>query len=142
MAPGVTQVSYQGTVTGTNFATLATDDPATGSVGDATVTPLNVADLSVAKAGLPNPVFAGGTLTYTITVTNAGPQPALNASLVDPSRGYDLPVPGERGWLESARLPRSGGTGAVACTNPSLAVGSSVFALVARVTRVPGGTRS
>lgn len=133
VAPGVTQVSYQGTVTGTNFATLSTDDPATGSVGDATVTPLNVADLSVAKTGLPNPVFAGGTLTYTITVTNAGPQPALNASLTDPlpagTTFQSLTSPG--GW--SCTTPAVGAPGTVACTNPSLAVGSSVFTLVARV---------
>ncbi len=50
------------------------------------VTP-DVADLSVSLIGSPDPVTAGSTLTYRITVTNAGPDPATGVQVVD-----DLPA--------------------------------------------------
>ena len=45
------------------------------------------ADLSIVKLASPEPVTAGGTLTYTITVTNNGPTIAENVNVVD-----NLPV--------------------------------------------------
>ena len=44
--------------------------------------------LAVAKTSSPNPYVAGTPLTYTVTVTNAGPAAAVNASVSDP-----LPAP-------------------------------------------------
>lgn len=41
------QVTSQGQVSGTNFTTFSTDDPDTGPVGDATITPLNMFPLPV-----------------------------------------------------------------------------------------------
>ncbi|MBK8541378.1 MAG: DUF11 domain-containing protein [Ardenticatenia bacterium] len=41
------------------------------------------ADLSVSKTGSPNPVNAGGTLTYAVIVSNAGPSSATGVVLVD-----------------------------------------------------------
>ncbi len=41
------------------------------------------ADLSVSKTDSPDPVIAGNNLSYTITVTNAGPSNALGVSLTD-----------------------------------------------------------
>lgn len=41
------QVSNQGTITGSNFTTLVTDDPDTGPLSDATITALNVFPLPV-----------------------------------------------------------------------------------------------
>jgi hypothetical protein len=41
------QVSNQGTLTGSNFATFTTDDPDTGPLGDPTITALNVFPLPV-----------------------------------------------------------------------------------------------
>src|SRR2546428_10417885 len=41
------------------------------------------ADLSVTKVDSPDPVNAGSNLTYTITVTNNGPDAAANASWSD-----------------------------------------------------------
>ncbi|WP_343338685.1 hypothetical protein TPELB_08900 [Terrisporobacter petrolearius] len=46
-----------------------------------------VADISVVKSGLPDPVVAGELLTYTMVVTNAGPSDALDVTLTD-----DIPV--------------------------------------------------
>ncbi|MBI3457071.1 MAG: DUF11 domain-containing protein, partial [Candidatus Rokubacteria bacterium] len=42
------------------------------------------ADLSIALTDAPDPVFAGSTLTYTITVTNNGPQSASGVTVTDP----------------------------------------------------------
>ncbi len=51
------------------------------SCADTTVR--GVADLSVTKSDDPDPVFAGNDLTYTITVTNNGPNDATNVTLTD-----------------------------------------------------------
>ena len=42
------------------------------------------AALSVTKTGSPNPVTVGGVLSYTVTVSNAGPATATNAVMTDP----------------------------------------------------------
>ena len=42
------------------------------------------ADVSIAKVDSPDPVIAGNLLTYTITVTNAGPSSAQNVKIQDP----------------------------------------------------------
>jgi uncharacterized repeat protein (TIGR01451 family) len=45
--------------------------------------PGDLADLSVNKADSPDPVFVGSSLTYTIEVTNLGPQGATGVTLTD-----------------------------------------------------------
>ncbi|MBI5674807.1 MAG: DUF11 domain-containing protein, partial [Nitrospirae bacterium] len=45
--------------------------------------PVSVADLSVSKSDSPDPVTAGNNLTYTITVSNAGPSDAVNVVATD-----------------------------------------------------------
>ena len=42
-----------------------------------------IADLSIAKSDDVDPIVAGGTLTYTVTVTNAGPSDAVNVVVTD-----------------------------------------------------------
>ena len=44
---------------------------------------LNRTDLEIMKSDLPDPVNAGEPLTYTLTVTNHGPQPARGIRIVD-----------------------------------------------------------
>jgi uncharacterized repeat protein (TIGR01451 family) len=141
VAAGATQLSYQGTVSGTNFPSQPTDDPDTGAPGDVTLTPLNVADLRVAKSGAPATVFAGGTVTYTITVTNAGPRAAANASLVDvlPAETTFQSLSAPAGW--TCLTPAVGAGGTVSCAHASLPVSTGVFTLVVGVgTNVLGGT--
>lgn len=78
-------------VTGT---TLSTDFPVTTGayqslskgLGDAFVTKISAtgtADLAVTKTAAPNPVVAGSHLTYTITITNNGPDGATGVKLRD-----------------------------------------------------------
>ncbi len=43
----------------------------------------SIADLGVSQAAAPDPAFLGQPLTYTIGVTNSGPEPSYNVVLVD-----------------------------------------------------------
>ncbi len=56
-----------------------------------TVTPpaerVRLIDLVVTKVDAPDPVRVGGTLVYTITVRNKGPDPGTNVQLADPLPG-------------------------------------------------------
>ncbi len=92
------------------------------------------ADLSVSKTDSPDPVAVGNDITYTITVTNSGPDPAANAVLSEttPTNTTFRSITPPAGWT-CGTTPAVGGTGAISCTNSSFAVGSSVFTLVVRV---------
>src|SRR5438067_3458044 len=91
------------------------------------------ADLSVTKVDTPDPVNTGSNLTYTITVSNNGPDAAANASWSDtlPAGTTFVSMPDISGW--SCTTPAAGDSGTVSCSNPSFAVGSSVFTLTVRV---------
>jgi uncharacterized repeat protein (TIGR01451 family) len=70
----------------TNVATIAssTPDPTPGSTSSVTVPVSPVADVSVSKIDAVDPVVAGETERYTITVSNAGPSDATGVTLSDP----------------------------------------------------------
>lgn len=87
-----------------------------------------IADLSIAKTEGADPVTAGTNLTYTITVTNDGPDAAANASWSDtlPAGTTFVSLPAVTGWSCTP-----GAT--VSCSNPSFAVGSAVFTLTVAV---------
>ena len=59
-----------------------------------------LADVSVVKTASPSPAEPGGSLTYSITVSNAGPSPALNTTLTD-----DIPTE-----LTNVEFSTNGGT--------------------------------
>ncbi len=52
-------------------------------IGTVTITETPVVDLSIVKTDSVDPVIAGEALTYTLVVTNSGPSPATNVSVVD-----------------------------------------------------------
>ncbi len=79
---GVTQVVNQGTVSGANFPAQPTDDPRTPAINDPTVTGLPMADLVVQKFGPANSGTAAA-ISYTLTVTNTGPDPATGVTVTD-----------------------------------------------------------
>jgi uncharacterized repeat protein (TIGR01451 family) len=124
-----------------NSATVsATDDLDEGNnTGSATTTVTGSADLSVTKADAPDPVTAGTNLTYTITVTNAGPNNAavsLSDTLPAGTTFVSLSAPG--GW--SCTTPAEGSGGMVSCSVASLGVESAVFTLTVAVDPgTPGG---
>ena len=77
------QITNQVSVSGTETDPVGSNDSATEQT---TVVPAGpaMADLAVTKSDTPDPVFSGGPqLTYSITVTNNGPDGATNVLLVD-----------------------------------------------------------
>ena len=92
------------------------------------------ADLSVTKTDSPDPVIAGNNLTYTITVTNAGPMDAVNASMTEatPANTTFVSFTAPAGW--SVTTPAVGGTGTINATNATVLAGSThVFTMVVNV---------
>jgi uncharacterized repeat protein (TIGR01451 family)/LPXTG-motif cell wall-anchored protein len=78
------------------------------------------ANLAITKVATPDPVSAGSPLTYTITVSNAGPSTAVNAVVSDA-------LPG--GFNVSSIS--GGGCAAFPCILPTVAVGAPVVITVA-----------
>lgn len=85
---------------------------------------LPTADLQVVKADDPDPIVAGGTVTYTMVVTNNGPFDAVNVTFADPiptgTTFVSIAAPGF-----TCTTPTPGTTGDVACTAATMAVGAS-----------------
>src|SRR5690349_1747015 len=78
---GTTETSISNTAT----VSSPTNDPTPGNNSSSTTTPVATsADLSITKSDSPDPVLAGNNLTYTVTVTNAGPSFARNVVISDP----------------------------------------------------------
>jgi uncharacterized repeat protein (TIGR01451 family) len=91
LPPGVTTVSNQGTISGTNFASVPTDDPAVAGPADPTVTAITLTPIVTATktAALFGDVDGdhsadpGDTLRYTITVANTGSGDASGVLFTD-----------------------------------------------------------
>ena len=109
-------LSNTATVSTTSADSNAADNSSTATT---TVNPVASADLSITKGDSPDPVTAGSSLTYTLTVHNAGPDSAAAVMVSDP-----LPA---RVTFVSA-TPSVGscsGTSTVTCSLGSLASGAS-----------------
>jgi uncharacterized repeat protein (TIGR01451 family) len=78
-------------------------------------------------------VTAGNQLTYTLNADNNGPDPAINAVLMDtlPPGTTFVSLSPLVGW--TCTTPAIGGSGTVTCTNASMAVGRHSFTLVVAV---------
>ena len=77
-----------GTITNQASVTSEVGDPdSADATASASTTVDPVADLSLTKSDAPDPVVAGETLTYTLTVANAGPSSASDVVVTD-----DLPA--------------------------------------------------
>jgi hypothetical protein len=66
------EVSNQGTVSGTNFASVLTDDPTVGGAADPTVTPIDPPDSVVTVAVSPLAVAEDGATNLVYTFTRTG----------------------------------------------------------------------
>lgn len=135
-APVFTVLS--GTAAGTiitdtaNVATTTRDtntanNSATSTIG---VTVSGDADLSLTNAGSPNPVNAGQNVTFTQTVTNAGPASASTVTLAETlpagTTFVSLNAPPTSGWSCTTVSPYQ-------CTDSSVATGSTTFTFVVQV---------
>ena len=68
----VAEVSNQGTVSGTNFGDVLTDDPTVGGAADPTVTPIDPPDATVTVAVSPAAVSEDGATNLVYTFTRTG----------------------------------------------------------------------
>ena len=99
-----------------------------------TITPCSTAaDLSVTGTDSPDPAAPGQNVTYDLTATNDGPDPARGAVLTAtlPSSLRLQSFMPAVGW--SCSIPAVGSSGAVTCSKQSAAVGSAAFTLTAQV---------
>ncbi|HZY90699.1 MAG TPA: CARDB domain-containing protein, partial [Gemmataceae bacterium] len=120
---GSVTLTFTGTVSDPNAHTSTATvthsdqfDPTTPDTASATETPQR-ADLTVTNAVSNNAPFTGHTITYTVTLTNAGPNAASNVTVSDA-----LPT-----WLSGITTVASAGTYAGGVwTVPSLANGGTV----------------
>ncbi|HKQ87773.1 MAG TPA: C25 family cysteine peptidase [Candidatus Acidoferrales bacterium] len=132
--PSGTQIIDTDSVTsGTNDPNLA-NNSATAIV---LVAAAGTADLSVSQMATPNPVAAGGSITYTITVKNNGPSTATTVSYTEaipalPGYATFASLSCPAGW--SCTTPSVGGTGNVTGSIANLASGATAtFILVLNV---------
>ncbi|HEY3582719.1 MAG TPA: Ig-like domain-containing protein, partial [Pyrinomonadaceae bacterium] len=133
--PGAT-VCNQGSVTGTNFTTVLTDDPDVVGTADPTCTPIDLqADLAVTKTDSPDPVIAGTNLTYTINFVNNGPN-AAGATVTDATPAgttfVSASVDTGTGW--GTTQPSVGGTGNIVFSKALVAKDeTAVFKITVKV---------
>src|SRR5580698_7614353 len=90
------------------------------------------ADLAVTNSGTPSVVSPGGNITYTQTVTNNGPQNAVNATFIEavPGNATFQSLAVAPGW--SCTTPAVGSAGNINCTDPvvaNAALGTFTFAV-------------
>lgn len=134
---------------GTTFTNIATvssqtpdpDDENNSSAAATTTPPPPQADLAVSKNG-PQTAQANTDVTFTITLTNAGPSSATNVSLTDTLPGtmtfVNLTQSGATTF--SCSTPASGSGGTITCTAGSMPANTTVtFQLTGHV---PPGTAS
>ena len=133
------------TITNTADVTAATFDPNLANNSQTVTTDVATqADLSVTKTAAAGPVVAGDTITYTITVANAGPSDAQIVALTDvlPANTTFVSDAQTSGPTFTLTNPALGGTGTITGTIGTLALGaSSTFTVVVLVSpSTPAGT--
>mgnify|MGYP000325785094 CR=1 FL=1 len=110
-------LSNTATVTGTTF-----DPNLNNNLATASVSAQAAADLQLTKGATPaGTVTAGELITYTLTLTNAGPSAAQNVQLTDTLPGsvtFSSAVT-PTGW--TCTTPAAGAGGTITCTTSSLA---------------------
>jgi uncharacterized repeat protein (TIGR01451 family) len=146
--------SVSGTLVNTaTVSSAVTDpDPANNSATDTdTVNPS--ADLSITKTDGVTAVAPGGTLTYTIVASNAGPSPVTSANVVEvfpaacvavswtctASGGGACPASGNTGFAAGVDLPPGAAATFIAlCTVDPDSLNGTVISNTATITALPG----
>ncbi|MGA8867288.1 MAG: hypothetical protein WB510_09985, partial [Candidatus Sulfotelmatobacter sp.] len=126
------------TITANSSVSATTADPVSADNSTTVVTNLRDAcDLTVTNTGVPSPVAAGGSITYTQTVSNGGPSNCSTATFAEAT-------PSNTSFVSVAVVTTGGGTwtcpnaAPVSCTNPSVPPGST--ATITAVYNVAAGT--
>src|SRR5260221_428950 len=132
------------TLNNTASASPATTDPNPSNDRDSAFTAVlaPAADLAVTKTA-PASVIAGSGVSYSIGLTNNGPQAAQSTALTDtlPAGTTFVSLAQTSGPVFTCATPAVGGTGTVTCTNASLsAATSATFTLVVQSSGASAGT--
>ena len=136
-----------GTPTGTTFTNTATagsntEDANPDNNQSSAATTVSSSDLAITKTG-PGTANAGGTIAWTITVTNNGPDPETAATLIDnlPAGTTFNSLVQNNGPTAGCSDPGQGNPGTVNCTFPLLASGASAqFTLTVNISPTLTGT--
>jgi uncharacterized repeat protein (TIGR01451 family) len=121
--------STEDDLSNTASVSSSTGDPDMTNNADGETTVVNAApaaaaDLSVTKSSAPDPVRVGQELTYTITVSNGGPSPAVGTTLTDV-------LPGNVTFGSAAASQGScSGTTTLTCSLGTVASGASATIVV------------
>jgi uncharacterized repeat protein (TIGR01451 family) len=124
------------------ISSAITDPNPANNVGTAVTTvtsPPPSADLSLSKTAAPNPVFNGNNLTYTLTVSNSGPDSASTVQLSDPLPPQTTlfgPASPSQGTCTG---PAVGTNGTVRCDLGTIANGGSATVTIVVQVNAPGG---
>jgi uncharacterized repeat protein (TIGR01451 family) len=124
LPPGTTSVSNQGSISGSNFTTVNTDDPAAAGNSDPTVTPVVAAPVVTASKtdAMQNDVDGDGqfdpgdTIRYTITLANNGNTAATNVVFTD--------TPDANTSIVANSVTTTSGTGSADATTVTVNVGT------------------
>jgi uncharacterized repeat protein (TIGR01451 family) len=136
-----TAVADGTTLVNTPSVTSSTSDPDTsnnsGSAGSVGITVQNKSDLLVTTASNVDVINVGGTLIYTMTVTNLGPFQASAVTLVDPVPAESIFLSMNSGGASCITPPLAQG-GTITCSFGSMSSGASAtVSFTARVSKPP-----
>jgi uncharacterized repeat protein (TIGR01451 family) len=134
---GSANISFVNTTTATAAAPLPVGiAPVAVAVALQTPEVPTAADLALTKTDSPDPVRVGSTLTYSITVTNTGPDPATGAIVTDTlSSGVTF-------VSSSASQGTCSGTSTVSCKLGTLAKGATARVTILVTPTAAGGIRN
>jgi uncharacterized repeat protein (TIGR01451 family)/CSLREA domain-containing protein len=99
------------------------------------------ADLSLTKSGAPNPVVSGNRLTYTLTVTNNGPQDATGVTVTDALPGslhFNTANSSQGTCTRSTATNPKPKDGTITCSVGNLANGAKVSITIVVTPTTPG----
>jgi uncharacterized delta-60 repeat protein/uncharacterized repeat protein (TIGR01451 family) len=98
------------------------------------------ADLSITKSGAPNPVVSGNQLTYTLTVTDNGPQDATGVTVTEPlpnSLHFNSVASTQGTCVRSTTTNPQPKGGTITCSLGNLANGASASITIVVTTTTP-----
>ncbi len=110
--------------------------------GSVTVGNPTDADLVLLKSSTPDSVVAGGTLTYSLEITNNGPAAAMDVVVTDPMASLTTFVSASASAGGSVTAPTVGQTGTVTCTwaGPTAAGETRTLTIVTTASTSPSQT--